>query len=108
MGDRLIVGLNSDESVKRIKGPHRPITMQEDRKGLLEALLEVDEVVIFDADSPADLISDISPTILVKGGEWTVDEIRSRDSIPAEIEIKYTDLKTFVHSNCSGLTVKFV
>jgi rfaE bifunctional protein nucleotidyltransferase chain/domain len=88
LGDRLIVGLNSDESVKRIKGPHRPITRQEDRKGLLEALLEVDEVVIFDADSPADLISDISPTILVKGGEWTVDEIRSRDSIPAEIEIK--------------------
>jgi len=88
LGDRLIVGLNSDESVKRVKGPNRPITTEQDRKALLEALLEVDEVVLFDEDSPSNLIADISPAVLVKGGEWTVDQIRTRDDIPPEIEIK--------------------
>ena len=88
LGDRLIVGLNSDTSVRNIKGAHRPITMQEDRKALLEALVEVDEVVIFEEDSPTKLIVDIAPAVIVKGGEHTVSEIRERDNIPSMIDIK--------------------
>ena len=88
LGDRLIVGLNSDESVRAIKGPTRPITKQEDRKALLEALHEVDEVVIFEEDTPAELVSVVSPSVLVKGGEFTVSEVRDRDNIPTEIDIK--------------------
>jgi rfaE bifunctional protein nucleotidyltransferase chain/domain len=88
MGDRLIVGLNSDVSVRSIKGPHRPITRQEDRKALLESLVEVDEVIIFEEDNPTVLIADIAPTVVVKGGERTVSEIRQRDKIPSTIDIK--------------------
>ena len=88
LGDRLIVGINSDESVKRVKGPQRPITTQDDRKALLEALEEVDEVVVFEENSPESLIADITPSIFVKGGEWTVDEVRDRDNIPSSVEVK--------------------
>lgn len=88
LGDRLIVGINSDESVKRVKGPQRPITTQDDRKALLEALEEVDEVVVFEENSPESLIADITPSIFVKGGEWTVDEVRDRDNIPSNVEVK--------------------
>jgi len=88
LGDRLIVGLNSDESVRTTKGPGRPITSQEDRKALLEALQEVDEVVIFEESAPTELVSTVNPSVLVKGGEWTAAEVRERDSIPAAVDIK--------------------
>ena len=82
------MGLNSDESVRTTKGPGRPITSQEDRKALLEALQEVDEVVIFEESAPTELVSTVNPSVLVKGGEWTAAEVRERDSIPAAVDIK--------------------
>jgi rfaE bifunctional protein nucleotidyltransferase chain/domain len=75
LGDLLIVGLNSDSSVKRLKGSSRPINGQEDRKYVLSHLRSVDFVEIFDEDTPLNLILKIMPKILVKGGDWKVDQI---------------------------------
>lgn len=71
LGDRLIVGLNSDASVKKLKGSTRPVNNQEDRKKVLEALNCVDQVIIFDEDTPYDLIKRINPDIITKGGDYT-------------------------------------
>ncbi len=75
LGDFLIVGINSDESVKRLKGPTRPIQNQQDRAEILKALEAVDETVIFTEDTPENLIKSVRPDILVKGGDWKVDDI---------------------------------
>ena len=75
MGDRLVVGLNSDVSITRLKGPSRPIAPQEHRKSILEALACVDEVVIFDEDTPLKLIEKLEPDILVKGEDYKSDPI---------------------------------
>lgn len=88
LGDRLIVAINSDRSVSELKGPSRPINRQEDRKKLLEAIQEVDEVIIFDQLDTKDLVSQLGPSILVKGGEWTAAQVRERDEVPDDIEIK--------------------
>ena len=69
-GDALVVGINSDASVRRIKGPSRPINAQDQRARVLAALEAVDYVVIFDQDEPVELISRILPDILVKGSDW--------------------------------------
>ena len=74
-GDVLVIGLNSDSSVKRLKGDSRPINDQDSRALLLAALSMVDAVVIFDEDTPLKLITSILPGVLVKGGDYTVDEI---------------------------------
>ena len=74
-GDILIVGLNSDTSVKRLKGPSRPVNSQEDRAYLLAALEAVDCVVIFEEDTPYELIKLIQPDILVKGGDYQGKEV---------------------------------
>jgi len=76
LGDRLIIGVNSDSSVRRQgKAPDRPMNDQESRAKVLAALRLVDAVVIFDQDTPLDLIAAISPDILAKGGDWTEDRI---------------------------------
>lgn len=75
LGDVLVVGLNSDDSVKRLKGPERPLQTQDDRKELLLALKAVDAVFIFDEDTPLNLIQKIQPHFLVKGGDWAEDQI---------------------------------
>lgn len=75
MGDRLIVGLNSDESVKRLKGSSRPVNNQSDRARLLAALHCIDTVVVFEEDTPARLIEQVKPDILVKGGDYTVEQV---------------------------------
>ena len=75
LGDFLIVGVNSDDSVKRLKGPTRPIQNQSDRAEILKALESVDETVIFNEDTPENLIKSVRPDILVKGGDWSVDQI---------------------------------
>ena len=69
-GDALVLGLNSDASVRRSKGPSRPINCEEDRAFVLSALRSVDGVVIFDEDEPKDLIARILPDVLVKGKDW--------------------------------------
>ena len=81
LGDILIVGLNSDDSVRRIKGDKRPIIPQEERAYILSRLKPVDYVVIFEEDTPENLIKKIRPHILVKGGDWTPDKIVGREFV---------------------------
>ena len=80
-GDYLIVGLNSDSSIKKLKGSDRPINNEEDRKYLLENLKAVDCVEIFSEDTPYELIKIIMPNILVKGGDWQISEIVGSDIV---------------------------
>ena len=70
LGQHLIIGLNSDRSVRALKGPERPVNNEEDRSFMLAALRCVDEVVIFDEDTPEELLSHLKPDILVKGGDF--------------------------------------
>ena len=81
LGDLLIVGLNSDKSVKRLKGNSRPINNELDRKYVLENLKSVDLVVIFEEDTPLELISNILPEVLVKGGDWEINQIVGSDIV---------------------------
>lgn len=74
-GQLLVVGVNSDASVKRLKGPTRPIQNENDRAEILAALAAVDFVVIFDEDTPAKLIETLRPDVLVKGGDWKPEQI---------------------------------
>ena len=83
LGDRLIVGINSDDSVRKIKGPGRPFMGQESRREILMALRVVDQVEIFDEPTPENLIRRINPNILVKGGDWKPDEIIGADFVTA-------------------------
>jgi rfaE bifunctional protein nucleotidyltransferase chain/domain len=75
LGDRLIVGLNADSSVKRLKGPDRPINDQTNRAALLAALFFIDGIVVFEEDTPLNLISSLLPDVLVKGADYTIDNI---------------------------------
>ncbi len=88
LGGKLIVGVNSDRSVRILKGPTRPIYGEQDRKKLIESLGFVDQVVIFDDTVTLPIIKQIGPDVVVKGGEWTAAEVRRRDKIPPEIEVK--------------------
>ena len=69
-GDKLVVGINSDESVTKLKGPNRPINKQDQRKEFLEAIKYVDEVVVFGEDTPCKIISELKPDVHVKGGDY--------------------------------------
>lgn len=80
-GDVLIIGLNSDASVRRLKGPERPIQKQDDRAIILLALKSVDYVVIFGEDRPEKLIREISPDVLVKGADWKISEIAGAEYV---------------------------
>ena len=81
LGDRLVVGVNSDASVRRLKGPTRPIVPQADRAALVAALACVDLAVIFDEDTPLSLIEAIEPDVLVKGADWAEDQIVGADFV---------------------------
>jgi rfaE bifunctional protein nucleotidyltransferase chain/domain len=81
LGDVLIVGLNSDESVRRIKGSRRPILKEDERAFILSNLKPVDYVIFFDEDTPEKLISEIIPDILVKGADWVVEKIVGKDIV---------------------------
>ncbi len=83
LGDALIIGLNADASVRRNKGPERPINPEAERAELLEALECVDAVVVFDEDTPAEIIAAVQPDILVKGADWAADAIVGRDTVEA-------------------------
>lgn len=83
LGDVLVVAVNSDASVRKIKGDKRPINGQEDRAETLGALESVDYVVIFDEPDPHRVISELQPDVLVKGGDWPLDKIIGRDIVEA-------------------------
>ncbi len=82
-GDVLVIGLNSDRSVRGLKGPGRPLVPEGERAELLAALEMVDYVVIFDRPTPGELIAGISPDVLVKGGDWKRDQIAGADEVEA-------------------------
>ncbi len=103
LGDKLIVAINSDDSVRKLKGNDRPINSQDDRKALLESINFVDEVIIFDSESPKQIREQINPNIVVRGGEFTADEIRERDNIPSEIDIKIFPL---VHNRSTSEVIR--
>jgi D-beta-D-heptose 7-phosphate kinase/D-beta-D-heptose 1-phosphate adenosyltransferase len=81
--DYLIVGLNADNSVKRLKGESRPVNTQESRALVLSSLLMVDAVVLFEEDTPLDLITALLPDVLVKGGDYTVEQIAGAKEVIA-------------------------
>lgn len=83
LGDRLVVGLNSADSVKRLKGSHRPINDELTRQHLLAALECIDAVVVFEEDTPLELIKIVMPDILVKGGDWKPEQIVGSDVVLA-------------------------
>jgi len=87
LGDVLVLGLNSDASVRRLKGPKRPIALQADRALVCSALTSVDFVVFFNEDTPYELIQKLRPDILVKGGDYSSDQIVGRDLVKKVVRI---------------------
>jgi D-beta-D-heptose 7-phosphate kinase/D-beta-D-heptose 1-phosphate adenosyltransferase len=83
LGDALIVGLNSDASVRQLKGAGRPVLPEQERAEILLALECVDAVVIFDALTPREVIARLLPDVLVKGGDWPADQIVGREEVEA-------------------------
>ena len=81
LGDFLFVGLNSDNSVKGLKGPHRPVQTENDRAAILLSLKSVDAVCVFDEENPLNLIKLVKPDVLVKGGDWEPAKIIGNDFV---------------------------
>lgn len=81
LGDVLIVGINTDSSIKRLKGPSRPIQNENDRAEILASLESVTHTILFSEDTPLNLISSILPNVLVKGGDWKPDQIVGSDVV---------------------------
>ena len=97
-GDKLIIGLNTDSSVKRLKGENRPIINQESRAILLASLCFVDAVIFFEEDTPYQLIKEIQPDVLIKGADYQIEKIVGYDIVTAKGgEVKTIDLVP----NCS-------
>jgi D-beta-D-heptose 7-phosphate kinase/D-beta-D-heptose 1-phosphate adenosyltransferase len=83
LGDALMIGLNADSCVKRLKGDKRPILPEAERAELLAGLACVDYVCLFEEDDPRELIKAVVPRVLVKGGDWPIDKILGRDTVEA-------------------------
>ena len=82
-GDRLVVAINSDASVKRLKGPERPLNTEQSRALIMASLVMVDAVVIFEEDTPLELIQQLLPDVMVKGGDYTPDQIAGAKEVLA-------------------------
>jgi D-beta-D-heptose 7-phosphate kinase / D-beta-D-heptose 1-phosphate adenosyltransferase len=82
-GDALILGLNSDASVKRLKGENRPVVPEQDRARVMTALRTVDRVALFDQDTPLELIEKLKPDVIVKGGDWKPADVVGKDVVEA-------------------------
>jgi len=92
LGGRLVIGLNTDNSVKRLKGPERPVNDENSRALLLAAMFFVDAIVLFDEDTPINLITELQPDILVKGADYTIDRIvGAKEVIDSGGEVKTID-----------------
>lgn len=83
LGDALVVAVNSDRSVRELKGPERPVFVEAERAEILAALRDVDYVVVFDDISPRGTIKSLLPDVLVKGGDYKIDEIHGREEVEA-------------------------
>ena len=90
LGDALVVGLNSDASVRRLKGPSRPVVPEKDRATILAALESVDAVILFGEDTPVRLLRDLKPAVYVKGGDYRIEDLPETEvaaGIETEIRI---------------------
>ena len=94
LGGKLIVAVNSDKSVKKLKGDSRPINSEMDRLKLIQSLRWVDDAFVFDSCETKEMIEAIQPDVVVKGGEWTAAEVRERDEIPDQVDVKIFPLKS--------------
>ena len=83
LGDRLFIGLNSDQSVQNLKGPDRPFNTEDARASVLESLSMVDGVTIFQEDTPHELVKEIIPHVLVKGGDYSIENVVGADTVRA-------------------------
>ncbi len=83
LGDRLLIGLNSDQSVQNLKGPDRPLNAEDARASVLESLSMVDGVTIFQEDTPHELVKEIIPHVLVKGGDYSIENVVGADTVRA-------------------------
>src|SRR5438309_4127014 len=83
LGDGLVVALNSDRSVRALKGEGRPILDEQERSEVIAALEAVDYVIVFDEETPLELIAELLPDVLVKGGDWPIDQIIGREKVEA-------------------------
>ena len=83
LGDALVVALNSDRSVRALKGEGRPILDEQERSEVIAALEAVDYVIVFDEETPLELIAELLPDVLVKGGDWPLDQIIGREEVEA-------------------------
>ena len=83
LGDRLIIGLNSDQSVQNLKGPDRPLNAEDARASVLESISMVDGVTIFQEDTPHELVKEIIPHVLVKGGDYSIENVVGADTVRA-------------------------
>lgn len=83
LGDALVVALNSDQSVRALKGEGRPILNEQERAEVIAALEAVDYVVVFEEETPRELIAELLPDVLVKGGDWPIDRIIGREEVEA-------------------------
>ena len=83
LGDRLLIGLNSDQSVQNLKGPDRPLNPEYARASVLESLSMVDGVTIFQEDTPHELVKEIIPHVLVKGGDYSIENVVGADTVRA-------------------------
>lgn len=91
LGDVLIVGINGDASLKRLKGPKRPLVPQAARAEILASLEAVDFVTVFDEDTPAALIAALRPDILVKGGDYRLDQIVGREHVRKVVRFRFVE-----------------
>lgn len=94
LGEKLVVGLNTDESVRKNKGPERPFNTQDDRKAVLQSIRWVDEVVLFNEKTPINLINRIKPDIIVKGSDYSKEEVVGKDIAEIVIFKKIDGLST--------------
>jgi len=83
LGDLLVIGMNSDKSVRRLKGAGRPLVREAERAEVLAALEMVDCVTIFDEDTPAELVAELRPDVLVKGGDYKAEDVVGREAVEA-------------------------
>ena len=106
MGDVLILALNTDESIRRIKGEKRPILKEDERAFIVSNLKPVDYVTFFDEDTPAEIINELIPDILVKGADWAIDKIVGRETV----ETNGGEVKTikFVNTQSTSNIIKII
>jgi rfaE bifunctional protein nucleotidyltransferase chain/domain len=104
LGDYLVVGINSDNSIKKLKGHNRPINNEYTRKLILESIRYVDEVIIFDEQTPLELIKKIQPHIIVKGGDYKKEEVVGYEF--EKLNLLEVKIFNYVENNSTTLTIE--